>query len=155
MHLGSAEREDAVEELVYGEKVEADTERSRRRQSRGYEQTLIDSFTGYTPKIEVTLQPVLSSSWALTCVRWTGHTLTCPVTCTRIHAWLVPCPLARTPASREQPPTCWQMKDREPSLPLTQAHLHGVLLHPGPVGGTGNTTLKKAKIRGLVRWLRG
>lgn len=77
MHLGSAERKDTVGgELVYGERVETDTESSRWRQSSGYEQTLIDPFTGKAPKTEITLQPVLRSSWALSCVRQAGHNLT-------------------------------------------------------------------------------
>lgn len=134
------------EENWYMEKRWRQTQSSRWRQSSGYEQTPVDPFTGkgsqdsnHTPACaEVFLGSVLCE------VGRAQPNMNCHM---HQDSHLVGAvPLARIPASREWLPTCWQMKDRKPSLPLIQAHLHGVLLRPGPVDSTGNTTLKKAKV---------
>lgn len=58
-------------------KVEADMEsRGRAVALRSLWQRLLQ--TGKAPKIEITLQSMLSSTWALTCVKWAGHNLPCP-----------------------------------------------------------------------------
>lgn len=65
------------EGLVEGERWKK-TRRERQRQSSGSEEPLAETSSNCkAPKTEITA-PMLSSTWALTCVKWAGHNLPCP-----------------------------------------------------------------------------